>query len=101
MTMCEDITAKLMAECVTKIDGKPTQSDFDILKNELAERATKIKTMEDIIKQDKKYRFLVIIIGLSKYRTIIKNPGTEWNEPDDTTFAQSKKEETHSRKEKE
>ena len=109
----EDIIAKLMAESVMKIDGKPTQSDIDNLENELAECTTKIITMEDVVEQGKKYRFLIIIIGLSKYKTIIKNPWTVWNKPEDpgpyvnwiaamdTTFAWSKREKTHSRKEKE
>ena len=83
MIVCEDIIAKLTAEPMTKIDGKPTQSDINILKNKLAESTTKINTMKDIIEQGKKYGFLIIVVGLLKYRTIIKNPQTEWNEPED------------------
>ena len=40
-----------------KIDGEPTQSDINNLKNELAESIVKIKTMEDIAEQGKKYGF--------------------------------------------
>ena len=74
MMVQKDIIAKVMAERVMKIDGKPIQSDIVNLKNELAECATKIKTMEDIIEQGKKYGFLIIFVGLSKYKTIIRNP---------------------------
>ena len=45
MMVCEDITVKLMAETITKIDGKPTQSDINLLENELVVRAGKMKTM--------------------------------------------------------
>ena len=60
-----------------------------------------------------KYGFLIIIVRLFKYKTIIKNQQIVWKEPEDlglydnsiaainTTFAQSKKEKTHSRKKKE
>ena len=109
----EDIITKLMAEPVTKIVGEPTQSEINLLENKLSEHASKIKMSEDIVKQSKKYGFLIIIVGLTQYRTIIKNPWTVWNEPEDpglynnsiaamdTTFAWSKKEKTHFRKEKE
>ena len=58
MSVLEDIIAKLMAEAKTKIDFKPAQSDINILKKKLC----------------KKYGFLIIVMELSKYRTIIKNP---------------------------
>ena len=102
-----------MTEPVMKIDGEPTQSDIDNLKNELTKHASKIKTMADIIEHGKKYGFLIIVVGLLKCKTIIKNPQTVWNEPEyprlydnlivdmETTFAKSKKEKTHSRNEKE
>ena len=104
MSMQEDIIAKLIAVPRTKIDGRPTQSDISNLENELAEHDTKIKTMEDIVEQGKRYVFLIIIVGLSKCKTIIGNPLRVGNEPEgsgpydnsiaatDTTFAQSKKE---------
>ena len=69
MTVREDIIAKLMAEPTTKIDGEPTQSDIDTLKNELTKRATKLKTTKDVTKHGKKYGFQII----AKYQTIIKN----------------------------
>ena len=93
-----------MADPVTKINSEPTQSNINNLKNELAKCATKIKATKDIIKQGKKDGFLVIVVGLSKYKTIIRSPRTMLNEPDglgpydnstaatDTTFARSKKE---------
>ena len=103
MTVCENKIAKLMAEPVTRHWHS----------QKTAERVAKIKTREDIVKQGKKYCFLIIVIRSSKYKTIIKNSQKEFNKPKDpgpynnlivaidTTFAQSKKEKTHSRKEEE
>ena len=113
MIVWEDIITELTAETVTKINREPNQSNINLLENDLAEHATKIKTTEWIVKQGKNYGFLIIVIGLTQNRTIIKNPWTVWNEPEDpglynnsiaamdTTFAWSKKEKTHFRKEKE
>ena len=69
----EGIITKLMAEPVTKIDGKLTQSNIDNLENELTKHAANI---EDIIGQGKKYGSLIIVVGLSKYKFIIRNPRT-------------------------
>ena len=109
MTVKEDIIAKLMAVPIIKIDGEPIQSNIEY---ELAECIIKIKTTEDIVKQGKKYGFLFIIVGLAKYKTIIRKQRTVLNEPEDLrpydnsivpthiTFASSKKK-NHARKEKE
>ena len=43
MTVREDILARLTAELVTKINGEPRQGDIDLLKQELAEKAPKLK----------------------------------------------------------
>ena len=56
---------------------------MDNFEIELVKRATKIKATKDIIKQGKKYSFLIIVMGLTKHKTIIKNPRTIWNEPKD------------------
>ena len=68
--------------------------------------------MEDIAEHGKKYGFLIIIVGLSKYKTIIRDQKNMLNKPEDlgrygnsitamdTTFARKKKEKTHTRKEK-
>ena len=63
-----------MAGPVTKIEGEPTKSNINKLKKELAKCTANIKTTEDIVVEGKKYGFLVIIVGLSKYKTIIRNP---------------------------
>ena len=39
--------------------------------------------MKDIVEQGKKYDILIIIVGLSKYKIIIRNLQTVWNEPED------------------
>ena len=104
MTVHEDILSELMAGPITKIVGEPTQIDIDLLEEELMECMAKIKTTEDIIAQGKKYGFLIIVVALAKYITIIRNPKTVWTEPEDsgqyddsitatdTTFTRSKKE---------
>ena len=66
-----------------KIDGKPIQSNIDILKNDLAEHITKIKIMEDTLEQGKNYGLLIVVVGLAKYKTIIMNPPAVWNKPKD------------------
>ena len=76
MMVCEDIIAELMAESITKIVDEPTQSNTDLLEEEFAECMVKIKTTKDIVAQGKKYGLLIIIVGLAKYRTIIRNPRT-------------------------
>ena len=49
MTVREDITAKLMAEPITKVNSEPGQGDINQLESESTKRAAKIKTMEDMI----------------------------------------------------
>ena len=63
-----------MAKLITKIDREPTHSDINTLKNEQAERATKIKTTKDIVKHGKKYGFLIIVVGLAKYQPLSRTP---------------------------
>ena len=51
MMVREDILAKLTANPVTKIIGEPRQGDINVLEQELAEKAAKIKTMEDVVEK--------------------------------------------------
>ena len=43
MTVREDILAKLMTNLIMKIVGEPDQGDINALKQELAEKGSKIK----------------------------------------------------------
>ena len=51
MTVWEDILEELTAEPITKIIGEPGKGDINILEAELAERAAKMKTIEDLIEK--------------------------------------------------
>ena len=66
MTMREDIIAKLTAEPIIKIHGKPAQSNIHNLENELVERSAIIKITKDIIKIGKKICFLIIVLELAE-----------------------------------
>ena len=57
MAVRGDIITELMAEPITKIDRKPSQSDLDNLENELAKSAMKIENTKDIVKNGKEYGF--------------------------------------------
>ena len=70
MTVCEDILAKLMVEPITKIIGKPGQGHITILESELAAKAAKIKTTDDMMEKGRKYCFLVIVLGKTKCATV-------------------------------
>ena len=83
MIVHEDIMAVFTAESVMKIVGEPMQSNIDLHKEVLVECAAKIKITNEIITQGKKYRFLIITVGLAKYRKIIRNLCTVWTKPED------------------
>ena len=53
MTVREGILTELTTEFVTKIHGEPGQWDINLLEQELAEKAAKIKTTEDILEKGK------------------------------------------------
>ena len=58
----EDVLAKLTANLVIKIIGEPRQEDINLLEQELAEKAAKIKTTEDVVKKGKKFGFSVVVL---------------------------------------
>ena len=74
MTVHEDILAKLTAEPVTKIIGEPSQGDINTLEAKLVEKAAKTKTTDDMVEKGQKYGFIVVVLGKTKYRTVIGNP---------------------------
>ena len=62
MAVCADILAELMAKPITKIIGELGQSDTNNLESEQTEKASKIKTTEDIVEQRYNYGFLFIAL---------------------------------------
>ena len=62
MAVCEDILTELMSKPITKIIWEPGQGDTNNLESELAEKASKIKTTEDIVEKRYKYGFLFIAL---------------------------------------
>ena len=54
MTVREDFLVELTRDPITKIIGQPGQGDLNVLETELAERAAKIKTTEDMAEQGHK-----------------------------------------------
>ena len=83
MMIREDILAKLTAEQVTKIHGESRQGDISLKEQELAEKAVKITTTEDMVEKRKKFRFLIVVLGKHKYGTVIGNPAVTWATPED------------------
>ena len=59
MTVQEDV----LAEQMTKIIGGPGQGDINNLESEVAKRAAKILTKDDIVEKGCKYGFLVVVLG--------------------------------------
>ena len=55
MMVREDILAKLTTGPLTKIIEEPRQGDINLLEQELAEKAPKIKTTEDMVEEEKKW----------------------------------------------
>ena len=54
MTVHEDILTKLTAKPITKIVGEHGHQDITILESELAEKAAKIKTTDDMVEKGRK-----------------------------------------------
>ena len=110
MTIQEDILTELTAEPITKIIGEPGQGDIHILKAELAEQVTKIKTIEDMADKGHKHGVLVLVLGQTQYGKVIRNETVHWTTPkdlggyddtiqdNDTVFDRSKSEKKHARK---
>ena len=74
MMVTEDILAKLTANLVMKMIGKPRQGDINTLEQELAEKAAKIKTTEDVVGKGRKFGLLVMVLEQQKYGAVIGNP---------------------------
>ena len=68
MVVREDILIKLMSNPITKIIGEPSQGNINTLKQELAEKAAKIK-----VKKGRKFVFLVVVLLCHKYGTVKGN----------------------------
>ena len=81
--MLEDILAKLMADPIIKMIGEPGQRAIKILEQELAEKAAKIKTTEDVVQKWWKYGFLVLVLGKNEYGTVIGNLAVQLTTPED------------------
>ena len=73
MTVREHILAELTADLVTKIHGEPGQGDISLLEQELAEKAARIQTTEDVVGKGKKFGFLIMVLVKNKYGTVIGN----------------------------
>ena len=83
MTICKDILAKLMVDPITKIIGEPGQGDINTLESKLVAKAAKIKTTDDLVKKGHKYGFLVVVLGRTKYGTVIGNLTVQWTSSED------------------
>ena len=57
MTVREDVLTELTTETVTNIHGEPGKGDINLLEQQLAEKAAKIKTTEDVVEKRKTFRF--------------------------------------------
>ena len=79
----EDILAELMADPMTKIIGESGQGGIGTPESELAAKAAKIKTTDDMIEKDQKHGFLVVL-GRAKYSTVIGNWTVQWTSPEDS-----------------
>ena len=62
----EDILAKLTSKLVTKIIAEPNKVGINLVEQELAEEAAKIKTMEYVVGKGEKFCFLVMVLGQIK-----------------------------------
>ena len=80
-TVRTDILAELITGPITKIIGKPGESNINNLESELAVRAAKMKTTEHVVENCQTYGFLVIVFGKSKFKTVIGNPTVKWMTP--------------------
>ena len=74
MTVREDILAELTTEPVAKIHGESRQGDINLLEQQLAKKAAKIKTTEDVVEKGKRFGFLVVVLAKQKHATVIGNP---------------------------
>ena len=70
-----------MRELIMKNIGEQGQADIQNLESELAKRAAKIKTTEDMIEKGCKYKFLVIVLEQTTYRHVVRNPTVQWVTP--------------------
>ena len=52
-----------MADPIKKTIGGPGQGEKNTLESELAEKAAKIKTIEDMVEKGCKHGFLVLVLG--------------------------------------
>ena len=83
MKVREDILVKLMADPITKIIEEPGQGDINKLQQDLAEKAAKMKTTEDMVEKGRKFDFLRVVLGCQKYGMAIRNPAVWWDTLED------------------
>ena len=67
---------------MTKIIGEPRQGDINLLEQELAEKAAKIKTTAEVVEKGKKFGFLVVGLGRQKHGSFFRNPAVKWDTPE-------------------
>ena len=83
MAIREDILLELTMEPSTKIIGEIRQGDLNILEAKLREQVAKIKTTEDMVEQESKYNFLILILEKTQYSRMIENERLQQDNPED------------------